>query len=340
MYPLDRGVWGPISRIGHLRDELARLVDLDVVAGDRGERRGQLLGYAFSGRLRGLDGIYVENSSTLPSETDLVFLALARALGIPVLTYVRDAQYLFPEYYAATTLKRRLARALFLPAVRLLRAVSSRVGYPSRGLAVAVRDPATEPLLLPPGAPSPVDVPRHAEADTLLFVGGMRYPAHGLKMLVEAVERVRAEGHDLGVACVSRPGEEPPDPHPTWLRVERGSGDAIHALLPEVLATIQPRVCTPYNHLAVPIKVMEYLSYGRPLVVTNCAEQARIVAEAEAGIVVPDSVEGLAEGLRALLRADAKQLDRWSANAATAAGRSSWAALAGRIVGLLAEARP
>jgi glycosyltransferase involved in cell wall biosynthesis len=122
--------------------------------------------------------------------------------------------------------------------------------------------------------------------------------------------------------------------------VERGSGDAIHALLPEVLATIQPRVCTPYNHLAVPIKVMEYLSYGRPLVVTNCAEQARIVAEAEAGIVVPDSVEGLAEGLRALLRADAEQLDRWSANAAAAAGRSSWAALAGRIVGLLAEARP
>ncbi len=24
MYPLDRGVWGPIARISHLRDELAR----------------------------------------------------------------------------------------------------------------------------------------------------------------------------------------------------------------------------------------------------------------------------------------------------------------------------
>ena len=71
------------------------------------ERRGRLWRYAIGGRLRGLDGIYVENSSTLPSETDLAFLALARALGIPVVTYVRDAQYLFEEYYAATSIRRR-----------------------------------------------------------------------------------------------------------------------------------------------------------------------------------------------------------------------------------------
>ncbi|MEO6577851.1 MAG: hypothetical protein ABIO99_03005, partial [Candidatus Limnocylindria bacterium] len=109
MYPLDGGVWGPIARITHLRDELARISDLDVVDGERGTRRWALARYAGSGRLRRLDGIYVENSSTLPSETDLAFLALARALGIPVLTYVRDAQYLFDEYYDSSSPKRRLA---------------------------------------------------------------------------------------------------------------------------------------------------------------------------------------------------------------------------------------
>ncbi|MBW3613049.1 MAG: glycosyl transferase family 1, partial [Chloroflexi bacterium] len=66
MYPLDRGSWGPTVRIGHLRDELTQLVRLDVVAGTRGERRVALARYAVSGRLRGLDGIYVESSSFLP----------------------------------------------------------------------------------------------------------------------------------------------------------------------------------------------------------------------------------------------------------------------------------
>ena len=281
----------------------------------------------------------MENSSTLPSETDLAFLALARGLGIPVVTYVRDAQYLFEEYYAATSLRRRLARALFLPAIRLLRAVSSSTGYPSRGLAAAVRDPRPEPLLLPPGSPPVVEVPRRSDARSLLFVGGMRYAAHGLDLLVGAVERVRSAGHDVGVVCVSRPGEEPPLPRPDWMRVERAEGEEIHRLLPEVIATIQPRVCTPYNDLAVPIKVMEYLSYGRPLVVTDCAEQARIVREADAGIVAADRPEALADAILRVVTPDPAQLDAWSRNAAGAARAAAWSVRADRILEVLSEAR-
>ena len=335
MYPLDAGAWGPTTRITHLRDELARLVDLDVIDGDRARRRGRLWRYALSGRLRGLDGIYVENSSTLPSESDLLFLALARLFGIPVLTYVRDAQYLFGEYYVASGLKRRLARGLFLPAVRLLRAVSSRTGYPSVGLARAVRDPSAEPLLLPPGSPAPVDVARRSDAHTLLFVGGMQYPVHGLDLLVGAFERVRAEGHDLDVVCVSRPGEEPPEPRPAWLRVRHGESEEIRELLSGVLATVQPRRRSPYNDIAVPIKVMEYLAYGRPLLVTNCLEQAAIVRNADAGIVVSDEVEAMADGLRRLATAAPEQLDRWSANARAAARAASWEDRARHIVDVI-----
>jgi glycosyltransferase involved in cell wall biosynthesis len=335
MYPLDRGRWGPIARITALRDELARRVTLDVVDGERGTRRRRLWSYAVSGRLRHLDGIYVENSSTLPSETDVAFLALARLLGVPVLAYVRDAQYLFDEYYAATTLRRRLARALFRPAMRALRAVSTRVAYPSRGLAAVVHAADVEPVLLPPGSPDPLEVARRDDARALLFVGGMRYPVHGLDLLVAAVERARSEGHDLEVISVSRPGEEPPEPRPAWLHVERGGTDEIRALLPGVLATIQPRHRSPYNDLAVPIKVMEYLAYGRPLLVTDCTEQARIVSDADAGLVVADEVEAFAGGLRRLATAPDEELDRWSANATSAARSASWGRRADRILALL-----
>jgi glycosyltransferase involved in cell wall biosynthesis len=335
MYPLDRGRWGATARITQLRDELLRIVDLDVVDGYRQARRLALVRYALSGRLRGLDGIYVENSSTLPSEIDVAFLALARTLGIPVLTYVRDAQYLFGEYYAAGGLKRRLARALFLPAIRALRAVSTRTAYPSAGLARAVGAPEPEPLLLPPGSPEPMGVERRPGARSLLFVGGMRYPVHGMDLLVGAMERARAGGHDLDVMAVSRPGEEPPEPRPAWLRVERGGTEEIRALLPGVLATIQPRHRSPYNDIAVPIKVMEYLAYGRPLIVTDCTEQARIVRDADAGIVVADTVDAMADGLARIATASAAELDRWSANATDAARASSWEHRARQIVDVI-----
>jgi len=256
---------------------------------------------------------------------------------VPVLSYVRDAQYLFDEYYVAWSPKRRLARRLFMPAIRMLRAVSSRVAYPSLGLAAAV-DAGDRPLLLPPGSPKPVDAAVRPGARSLLFVGPMRYAVHGLDLLVGAVERVRASGLDVDVICVSRVGEEPPSPRPSWLRVEHTSGAGIHALLPDVLASVTPRRRSPYNDLAVPIKVMEYLSYARPLLVTDCTEQARIVRDADCGLVVADSVDAFAGGIAELVTAPPERVQTWAVNARIAATERSWAGLARTIVRVLADA--
>lgn len=337
MYPLDRGLWGATTRITQLRDELARRTELDVVSGVRWTRAAALARYAASGRLRGVRGIYVENASTLPGPADLLFLALARALGIPVLTYVRDAQYLFPEYYAASSPKRRLARAAFLPAMRALMRVSSRVAFPSRGLARAIHGDERPALLLPPGARLADAPPVDPSARGLLFVGALRYPAHGGDLLIEAVRRARADGIDVTLLCVLPAGEEPPL-HAEWLRVERASGAGIDRLLPEVRATITPRRRTPYNDLAVPIKVLEYLGYGRPLIVTDTAETAAILRAADAGVVVADTAEGLREGIGLVFAANAEQLAAWGAGARRAAEANSWGVRAEAILRLLAAA--
>jgi glycosyltransferase involved in cell wall biosynthesis len=334
MYPLDGEIYGPITRITHLRDALARMSELEVIAGLRLSRATQMVRYLASGRLRGLRGIYVETATTLPSPADLAFLAAARARRIPVLTYVRDAQPLFAEYRLAGSPKRWLSRQLFKPAFGSLLRVSSEVAFPSRGLA-AVFGRHRDPVLLPPGAPSPVEVPRYANANQLLFVGGMRYAVHGADILFEAIERVRGDGIRVELTCVSRPGEEPVAPHPSWLHVVRGSGPQIHSLLPHVIASVTPRRRSPYNDLGVPVKVMEYLSYGRPILVTDCTETAAIVRSANAGLVVPDSADGLASGIRALFEAGAAQLDRYSEAAHVAARQHSWDERARRILKLL-----
>lgn len=336
MYPLDAGLWGATTRITQLRAELEARVPLDVVSGTRWSRGWSLLRYALSGRLRGLRGIYVENASTLPGPVDLLFLALARALGIRVLTYVRDAQYLFEEYYVATSPKRWLARAAFLPAIRLLMRVSSLVGFPSRGLARAIHGDDRDVLLLPPGARLADAPPLDPAATGLLFVGNLRYPAHGGEILLEAVRGARDDGLDVTLICVLPDGAEPPL-RADWLRVERAAGPEIDRLLPQIRATITPRRKTPYNDLAVPIKVLEYLGYARPLVVTDTEETTAIMARADAGVVVPDSVAGLRSGIGQVWEADAGQLLAWAANARAAAEANSWGVRAERILKLLAR---
>jgi glycosyltransferase involved in cell wall biosynthesis len=334
MYPLDQGRWGATARISEMRDALARLTELEIIAGYRGARTAALARYALSGRLRRVDGVYVESSSFLPSPADVAFMTLARSLGIPVLTYVRDAQPLFAEYSPRGSAKRWLSRQLFVPAFRALMAASTSVAFPSRGLA-EVFDRGAGALLLPPGSPPPVEIPRSRGANQLLFVGGMRYPVHGLSILLEGVERARAEGHAAEVVCVSRPGEEPPSPRPAWLHVEHGGSREISALLPQVRASITPRLRSPYNDLAVPIKVMEYLSYGRPLLVTDCTEQARIVEETGSGWVVPATTDGLAKGIGQIFTADEERLDHLSAAARDGARINSWDARARQVLHVL-----
>lgn len=341
MYPLDRGVWGPISRITHLRDELARLVDLEVVDGNRGRRRLALARYAASGRLRGLDGVYVESSTFLPAEADVAFLGLARALGVPVITYVRDAYQLFEDYGTGAGLRGRVGRALFRPAIRALRAASTHLAFPTTGLARAVLgDRASEALLLPPGAPAPFDVPVARDPRRVLFVGDARLAAHGADRLIRAVGLARGAGSAVELTVVCRPGTEPPGPHPEWLRIERAEGDGIAALLPDVVATAIPRPRNPYNDLALPIKLFDYLAYGRPLLVTDCVEQAAVVRDADCGIVTDDSAEALAAGIGELLAGDEATRARWSTNARRAAERHSWSSRAARIVDLFRGRSP
>lgn len=340
MYPLDEGLSGPTVRISHLRDELAKLVELDVIAGYRGARRVELARYAFRRRLRGLRGIYVESSTFLPAEADVAFLGLARALGIPVLTYIRDAYQLFDEYYRADTPRRWVGKHAFLPFVRALGAVSSRLAFPTVGLAAAVGRDASAVTILPPGSPRPVERSRSPDANQLLYVGDARWPAQGVDRLVQAVGRVRDGGAAVELTVVSGPGQAPPAPHPKWLHLRRAAGLRIRRLLPGVVATVIPRPRGPYNDLALPIKLFEYLAYGRPVLVTDCIEQARVVREADCGLVVGDSVEELADGVTRVLQAPADVLDRWSNNAIAAARRASWATRAERIVAMLVGGEP
>lgn len=338
MYELDEGRSGPTVRVGQVREALVRRVSLDVVSGTRAPRAWRLVRYALAGRLAGLDGIYVESSSSLPGPVDLLFLGLARARRIRVVTFIRDAYQLFPEYYGVTSFRRRFSRAAFLPVFRAMARLSSITAFPSRGLARAVLGDtgrAAAAALLPPGARLPKVPPLDPTARGILYVGNLEPSASGGDLLIEAVRRARERGHEVQLICVAPPGQGPRLPHPPWLELVRASGPGIERLLPRVLACIAPRPRTPYNDLAVPIKLFEYLGYRRPVITTDVVETAAIVTAAGCGLVVPATADGIADGIEALVRAPAPQLSKWAEAAGAAAASNSWEARASTILDLL-----
>ncbi|HSK92568.1 MAG TPA: glycosyltransferase, partial [Candidatus Angelobacter sp.] len=169
--------------------------------------------------------------------------------------------------------------------------------------------------------------------------GDARLPAHGVDRLLAAAARAREHGTDVEVTVVCRPGQEPPGPTPDWVRIERAEGAAIHDLLSDVVATVLPRPRSAYNDLALPVKLYDYLAMGRPLLVTDCAEQARVVREAGAGLVVGDGIDDLAAGIERLGDAGQGQRDAWAHAAHAAAAANSWSDRARTIVGLIGATR-
>ncbi len=220
-------MWGPTVRISHLRDELARLVGLDVVSGYRGERRRALVRYALSGRLRGLAGIYVENSSRLPSETDLAFLGW-RGCSVGRCSPTSATPSTCSRSTLADSLKRRLARAAFLPrrcracgpSRRAWRTLARPRGGGRRRSPIrcscrpAARRPVRRAALDPTASSVPVRRP-HAPP---------RPRARPARRRGRARARGRARRQrDLRLAA-RRGARRSRDP--SWLRVERGGAEA------------------------------------------------------------------------------------------------------------------
>jgi glycosyltransferase involved in cell wall biosynthesis len=69
---------------------------------------------------------------------------------------------------------------------------------------------------------------------------------------------------------------------------------------------------------------MEYLAYGRPLLVTDRTETAAIVRRADAGIVMGDDPSAMADAIRRLFDASEARRRGWAAGATAAARANGW----------------
>ncbi len=290
----------PKVQINFISAALARQTHLETISGGRLGRAAAGLRWLAGGGPRRVGAVYVEAPSASVMPTDLAFMALMRLLHRPVGVYFRDAYQFYRGIYPRRYRRQILTDLIWRVTMPMMRGLATHRFVPSQGLADVMR--LRNPVLLPPGTePGTPDLGAGAEP-LVAYVGGNGW-ADGFDALVEAMAIVRATVPAARLIAITAPlSTERLAQLPDWVAIRQAGRAELPDLLRDARLCVIPRPITGYTNLAMPLKLWDYLSMGKPVVATEATETARIIATSGGGIVTPDTPAGLAAGLLSLLQ--------------------------------------
>ncbi len=300
-YSLDVLDRAPKVRTYHMIEALAQQAWVTVITGTRRQRR-QILQHALP-ILERVDAIYVESGSSTATPHDLWFLYQAYRRRIPIGIFVRDAYQMFPDLYPPNGARGRILAMLYRLSLAAYAKWARVIFVPTLGLGAVVPGKDHQ-ALLPPGGyrTMPTDIPG-VKTPIIIYVGAGG-PHDGVGRLLAAFETVHQEILDAELWLVMRQEETRGLRLGSGVKVWQASGLELQRLLQQAAIAVIPRIDTAYNRLAFPVKLMDYLSEGLPVVVTKGSEASRFVESAGAGIGALDSTPGLTQALLWMLGQD------------------------------------
>ncbi|SHI28948.1 Glycosyltransferase involved in cell wall bisynthesis [Actinomyces denticolens] len=268
---------------------------------------------------------------------DYSIMRLARRHRIPVGVFYRDAYWRVPALRGRGAYRRcsdalqrvdlvgyrRNGVHFFLPSEPM----SALVGLGARDSFSAL-PPAGEPGRLLPLPPADEEL-------RLIYVGGLggHYDLDSFLTALSATPSVRLD-------LVTRPqqweralagDERLRSPAITAHHLSAGELEPLYASAQAAVLLVTP---TDYWDIAVPVKLFEYLSYGRPVMATRGTEAGRIIEANGAGWVVDDDPRAIGD-LLARLRDHPEEIAERAEAARRAASRNTWADRARAVAGVL-----
>jgi len=339
MFDLSRLDGARPIRIHNLHTTLKAHAPTTLLSGNRMPRRLAVIRYVLQGGLRQTRAVYVEASTSTATEIDLLFLVLAAVFGVPMVVYIPDAYQLFPELFPRVGWRVKLLDWGWRLSIAAYQRLADLLLFPSSGLATCFRNRRRIDLLPPAGQPGREWTPPPGQPPVVVYTGGASF-ADGSDLLLTAMERVVDRYPDARCYFISVNNEfieGHPVRHAGWLTVESRTAEELPALMRSATLVVIPRRINSYNDLAMPVKLFDYMSFGRPLVVTACRDMAAFVNEVEAGLVVKDTAEELAQGILRLID-DPDLAARLGRNGYRAIQTNhSWSQRAKRLVQMIEE---
>jgi glycosyltransferase involved in cell wall biosynthesis len=339
MFDLSRLDRAMAVRPHNLHNSLQCLTPTEMISGGWMPRRREILRYLLHGGLRETRAVYVEASTTTATEADLLFLALLRLAGVPILIFIPDAYQRFPDIFRRSGLKVKMLDWGWRRSIAAYQRLADRLFFPSLGLAACFDNRPPIDVLPPGGLAGREPALVTAGPPTVVYIGATSH-RYGSDLLLDAMEQVVARHPTARCRFITADAsylDGHPSRHAPWLTVERRSFDELAEVMRSATLAVIPLRSNPYNDLAMPVKLFDCMAFGLPQVVTNCRDMAALVEETDAGLVVQDSVDGLAQGMIHLLQ-DRDLAARLGQNAYQAVQTAhSWGHRAARILAAIEQ---
>ena len=203
-------------------------------------------------------------------------------------------------------------------------------------------------IVAPNGSETTHVQPRPVQGPPAIGFASGAAPGRGIETLIAAARLVRVEVPDLRLYLWLAAVDGPSEAYVEGLRTTCGAdpwvtiGGVPYAELSDALGRARvllvPHPANAYLDVAVPIKLIDSMAAGRPVVVTPRLETRRIVEAAQAGLVAADdSPAAIAAAVSTLLR-DAELAARLGRNGRVAAERDyDWRVIGDRVADAVLE---
>lgn len=328
-------------------------VDVKLISGqtnDRGQRRAAVR--EANDYLERIvpDACYIEPpSGPFFYGGDIKLVKRIHRMGIPIGLFYRDAYWMFPEYSFETkpTHKELLKSALIrMIQKRQLETFINTVDigfFPSKEMSNFFPFKRREEL--PPGCFIPDGNFDHSLSQPVefFFVGGAAIN-HGTYLTIQAFEIANSDKLRAALTYVCPKAQWDKlgidaEKYKDWLTLIHAAGD--ENLKPlykkaDVAILIAPR--TFYRDFAMPVKIFEYMSYLKPMLVTDCTATAGIVNDNHVGWVTEAKPEAVAEKIIELCE-HPEEIGRVKAYLEGARDGNLWNIRAKKMINLLMKNR-
>lgn len=247
-----------------------------------------------------IDYVYIEALASFMTRFDYIFLDNLKKKGARIFPFVNDLYWKFPS-----TLKRSITTKIWYRYCEremnwYLKNATALV-FVSKTMDDVI-DFSEKYTLLHAGDASRCLNQELPKNKNITFVGGI-FPKTGVDILMRAMEIVTKEHTDACCTVVGYGDQELISP---WKGKEyvsfiTGTYKDLPGILSQAYILVIPWPRIPYNDLTIPLKLFDYMSFGRPIVAKNCKETANFIKENEIGVITEDNPESLAQGILKLL---------------------------------------
>lgn len=289
-------------------------VEILLLSGHSKERETLFSEWKSDGKLDDLLFCYMENQTIpfwltdpkhIPQKPfiDSKVMKFLKSKNIPVGVFYRDVYWKFDELYPLKGIKKIIMQSIYKQEEKFYGKYCDVIFLPSDAMGKYVNIPKRM-VALPPGG-TPMDI--QIETDLTvgpsrgLYVGGINNEDYGLFLLLDALEIANKHTMVCNLTVVCReeeynhlPDEKKKRLSDLHITIKHISGNALNELYKGMDFAFIPRYKSTYNDFSVPVKLVEYLSNGLPVVATHCEAQRDIIESDQYGLICEDNPASMA----------------------------------------------